>query len=64
MNIFSGLLFLHGHVTDVALARRLATPVPAAPDAHRTPRPGNTPAAPGRVTTRAAGARATTAADR
>jgi len=64
MNIFSGLLFLHGHVTNVALAQRLASPVPAAPDARRAPRPGNSPAAAGSVTTRAAGARATTAADR
>ena len=28
MNIFSGLLFLHGHVTNAALARQLASPSP------------------------------------
>jgi hypothetical protein len=64
MNIFSGLLFLQGHVTNVALAQRLATPVPPAPDAHRAPRPANVPATSGSVTTRAAGAPATTARDR
>lgn len=63
MNIFSGLLFLQGHVTNVALAQRLANPVPAAPDAHRAPQPAHTPA-PGNVTRRAAGAPATTAPGR
>ena len=28
MNIFSGLLFLHGHVTNAELARQLACPPP------------------------------------
>jgi len=64
MNIFSGLLFLQGHVTNVALAQRLAEPVPAAPDARRALRPANVPATSGSVTTRAAGAPATTAPDR
>jgi len=64
MNIFSGLLFLQGHVTNVTLAQRLAEPVPAAPDARRAPRPANVPATSGSVTTRAAGAPATTARDR
>lgn len=27
MNIYSGLLFLHGHIADAGLARRLAEPV-------------------------------------
>lgn len=33
MNIYSGLLFLHGHITDVDLARQLAggETAPAAP---------------------------------
>ena len=26
MNIYSGLLFLHGHIADPALARQLAAP--------------------------------------
>ncbi|MEG0182496.1 MAG: hypothetical protein RR704_03425 [Stenotrophomonas sp.] len=39
MNIFSGLLFLQGHVTNVALAQRLASPVPAAPDTPQVPQP-------------------------
>jgi hypothetical protein len=64
MNIFSGLLFLQGHVTNVALAQRLAEPVPAAPDARQAPRPANVPATSGSVTSRAAGAPATTAPDR
>ena len=35
MNIFGSLLFLHGHVTNAALARQLASPPPRAspPDA-------------------------------
>ncbi|QBL42460.1 hypothetical protein MG068_18815 [Stenotrophomonas sp. ASS1] len=28
MNIFSGLLFLHGHVASAELARQLASPSP------------------------------------
>ncbi len=64
MNIFSGLLFLQGHVTNVALAKRLASPVPEAPDARRTLQPAPTPATSASVTTRAAGAQATTAPDR
>lgn len=64
MNIFSGLLFLQGHVTNVALAQRLAEPVPAAPDGRRAPPLGHTPATAGNVTRRAAGAAATTAPDR
>ncbi len=28
MNIFSGLLFLHGHVASTELARQLASPSP------------------------------------
>jgi hypothetical protein len=28
MNIYSGLLFMHGHIANVALAQRLADPVP------------------------------------
>ena len=28
MNIFSGLLFLHGHVASTELARQLASPAP------------------------------------
>ncbi|MNB71096.1 hypothetical protein D3C81_632010 [compost metagenome] len=63
MNIFSGLLFLQGHVTNVALAQRLAEPVPA-PDGRRAARPANVPATSGSVTSRAAGAPATTAPDR
>lgn len=39
MNIFSGLLFLHGHITNVALAQRLATPVAAVPEAQQAPPP-------------------------
>ncbi|WP_369039282.1 hypothetical protein [Stenotrophomonas maltophilia] len=31
MNIFSGLLFLHGHVASAELARQLAGPSPAPP---------------------------------
>ncbi|WP_303636946.1 hypothetical protein [Stenotrophomonas tuberculopleuritidis] len=31
MNIFSGLLFLHGHVASAELARQLASPSPAPP---------------------------------
>ena len=27
MNIYSGLLFLHGHIADAGLARALAAPV-------------------------------------
>ena len=31
MNIFSGLLFLHGHVASAELARQLASPSPPPP---------------------------------
>ena len=31
MNIFSGLLFLHGHVASAELARQLASPSPSPP---------------------------------
>lgn len=31
MNIYSSLLFLHGHIADVDLARRLAEPVKEGP---------------------------------
>ncbi|MEV5120735.1 MULTISPECIES: hypothetical protein [Stenotrophomonas] len=64
MNIFSGLLFLQGHVTNVALAQRLASPVPAVPDARRAQQPTHTSATPASITSRAAGAPATTAPDR
>jgi hypothetical protein len=30
MNIYSSLLFMHGHIANAALATRLATPVPDA----------------------------------
>ena len=35
MNIFSGLLFLHGHVASVELARQLASPSTPAPQSAR-----------------------------
>ncbi|HDS1631860.1 MULTISPECIES: hypothetical protein [Stenotrophomonas] len=41
MNIFSGLLFLHGHVASVELARQLASPSP-------TPPPSTAPGSAGR----------------
>ncbi len=31
MNIFSGLLFLHGHLASAELARQLASPSPPPP---------------------------------
>ncbi len=34
MNIFSSLLFLHGHVANAELARRLASPVPPPSSTH------------------------------
>jgi len=38
MNLYKGLLFLHGHVADTDLARRLDDDVPpAAPAARRVP---------------------------
>jgi hypothetical protein len=50
MNIYSGLLFMHGHIANVALAQRLAEPGPepevdaagreTAAGAHRSGRPG------------------------
>lgn len=39
MNIFSGLLFLHGHITDAALARRLASPVTTGGQSRPVPQP-------------------------
>ncbi|MFL4597681.1 hypothetical protein ACJ6WI_10430 [Stenotrophomonas maltophilia] len=39
MNIFSSLLFLHGHVASAELARQLASPVPP---------PSSTPGSAGR----------------
>jgi hypothetical protein len=42
MNIFSGLLFQHGHITNVALARSLAdadaAPAPPTQDARQAKR--------------------------
>lgn len=48
MNIYSGLLFMHGHIANVALAQRLAEPDPemdaaareTAAGAHRSGVPG------------------------
>lgn len=53
MSIFSGLLFLQGHISNVALAQRLASPVtpsrelpPAPAQAGGTPAATDAPAAP------------------
>ncbi|MCO7461993.1 MULTISPECIES: hypothetical protein [Stenotrophomonas] len=43
MNIFSSLLFLHGHVTNAELARQLASPSPSP-----SPPPSSTPGSAGR----------------
>lgn len=59
MNIFGGLLFLHGHVASAELARQLASPSPppnSAPgSAGRCPAPSPTgqPAAAGQRPARA-----------
>ncbi|HEL5026637.1 TPA: hypothetical protein UOA81_001827 [Stenotrophomonas maltophilia] len=37
MNIFSGLLFLHGHVASAELACQLASPSTPAPQCARQP---------------------------
>ncbi|HDS1511867.1 hypothetical protein I5U67_18400 [Stenotrophomonas maltophilia] len=44
MNIFSGLLFLHGHVASAELARQLASPsTPAAQRARQPAAPVQPP---------------------
>lgn len=44
MNIFGGLLFLHGHVASAELARQLAGPsTPAPPRAPQPARPVQRP---------------------
>ncbi|HHA2861465.1 MULTISPECIES: hypothetical protein [Stenotrophomonas] len=37
MNIYSSLLFLHGHVANAELARQLASPSAPAPQCARQP---------------------------
>ncbi len=46
MNIFSGLLFLHGHVASAELARQLASPSPTPPPSTAPGSAGRWPRAP------------------